>query len=197
MASGTYEVEQEYGVVEDNILMIPQKTAEELAELMNQDLASLYILNHQYRKHQWLIEGPQFRELEQLFTMHAEQTAAAAVELGERINALGAIPAATLRKQLEVTYIEEEPDGAIAIRDMLTSDVTAEATIAQKLREHIRRATELEDWGTEDLLKSVLTAGEKRAAFVQKHLESESLDRGRVGSNPEEEKELPTLGPVA
>ncbi len=197
MASSTYEVEQEYGVVEANVLMIPQKTAEELAELMNQDLASLYILNHQYRKHQWLIEGPQFRELEKLFIMHAEQTAAAAVELGERINSLGAIPAATLRKQLEVTYLEEEPDGATAIRDMLTSDVEAEASIAKKLREHIRRAAELEDWGTEDLLKATLTAGEKRAAFVQKHLESESLDRGRVGSEPEAEPEQPTLTTVA
>ncbi len=197
MASGTYEVEQEYGDVEENILMIPHKTAKELAELMNQDLASLYILNHQYRKHQWLIEGPQFRELEQLFAMHAEQTAAAAVELGERINALGAIPAATLRKQLEVTYLEEEPDGAIAIRDMLTSDVNTEATIAQNLRAHIRRAVELEDWGTEDLLKITLIATEKRAAFVQKHLESESLDRGRVGSEPEEEPQQPTLQGVA
>ena len=197
MASSTYEVEQEYGVVEENHLLIPQETAEELAELMNGDLASLYILHHQYRKHQWLVEGPQFRELEQLFALHAEQTALAAVEIGERINALGAIPAATLRKQLEVTYLEEEPDGSIAIRDMLSSDVEAEATIARNLREHIRRATELEDWGTEDLLKTTLVAGEKRAAFVQKHLENESLDRGRVGSEPEEEKEQPTLGPIA
>lgn len=197
MARSTYEVEQEYGVVEENHLMLSQATAEELTELMNADLASLYILNHQYRKHQWLVEGPQFRELEQLFAMHAEQTALAAVELGERINALGAIPAATLRKQLEVTYLEEEPDGAIGIRDMLTSDVEAEATIAQKLREHIRRATDLEDWGTEDLLKATLVAGEKRAAFVQKHLENESLDRGRVGSEPKEEEEQPTLGAIA
>lgn len=197
MTSGKYEVEQAYGVVEDNVLMIPHETAQEVAEMMNEDLASLYVLNHQYRKHQWLIEGPQFRELEQLFSMHAEQTQAAAVDLGERINALGAIPAATLRKQLEITYLEEEPDGATAIRDMLHSDVQAEATIAQKLRTHIRRAVELEDWGSEDLLKQMLQATEKRAAFVQKHLESESLDRGRVGSEPEDEKELPTLSTVA
>jgi len=193
MAQREYQIEQEFGEVEDNALMIDTAVAGEIAELLNQDLASLYLLHHQYHKHLWLIEGPQFRELEQLFSMHAEQVELTAVELGERINALGAIPAATMRRQIEVAYLEEEPDGALPIRDMLERDVMAEATIAGRLREHIRRVTELEDWGTEDLLKETLQATEKRAAFVQKHLERESLDRGRVGSEPEEATTMPSI----
>jgi starvation-inducible DNA-binding protein len=192
MAFNQYEVEQEFDEVDENSLMLPQEVTREVVDLLNRDLASLYVLHHQYHKHQWLIEGPQFRELEQLFAMHAEEVELAAVEIGERVNALGGIPAATMRKQIELTYIEEEPDGALAIRDMLERDVDSEAMIATKFREHIRLITQLEEWGTEDLLKEALQATEKRLAFVQKHLERESLDRGRVGSDPEQAKETPT-----
>ena len=193
MAQGQYDVEQEFGDVEDNALMLDTSVAREVVDLLNRDLASLYLLHHQYHKHLWLIEGPQFRELEQLFAMHAEQVELAAVEIGERVNALGGIPAATMRKQLELAYLEEEPDGALAVRDMLERDVAAEATIATRLREHIRHVTELEEWGTEDLLKQTLQATEKRAAFVQKHLERESLNRGMLGSDPIAEPQTPTL----
>jgi starvation-inducible DNA-binding protein len=197
MASRQYTVEQEYGEVESNALMLDEDTARQITTALNQDLASLYVLHHQYHKHQWLVEGPQFRQLEQLFAMHADQVELAAVELGERINALGAIPAATMRRQIEEAYLEEEPDGAIALRDMLERDVEAERTIANKLREHIRLAQELADYGTEDLLKQTLEGTEKRAAFVQKHLERESLNRGMIGTEPHDEPVDPTRTPRA
>ena len=193
MAMRQYEIEQEYDQVESNVLMLDEQVTKQIIEVLNQDLASLYVLHHQYHKHRWVVEGPQFRELEQLFAMHAEQVELAAVEVGERTNALGGVPAATMRKQLEVTYLEEEPDGIIGIRDMLERDVAAERTIANRLREHIRLATQLGEWGTEDLLKQTLQATEKRAAFVQKHLERESLDRGMVSSRPHDEAVEPTI----
>lgn len=193
MAMRQYEIEQEFDEVESNVLMLDEDVTKQVTAALNQDLASMYVLHHQYHKHQWLVEGPQFRELEQLFALHAEQVELTAVDLGERINALGAIPAATMRKQLELTYVQEEPDGSLAIRDMLERDVEAERTIANKLREHIKLTIELGDWGTEDLLKQTLQAAEKRASFVQKHLERESLDRGFVSSQPDEDKVEPTI----
>ena len=193
MAMRQYEIEQEYDQVESNVLMLDEQVTKQIIEVLNQDLASLYVLHHQYHKHRWVVEGPQFRELEQLFAMHAEQVELAAVEVGERTNALGGVHAATMRKQLEVTYLEEEPDGIIGIRDMLERDVAAERTIANRLREPIRLATQLGEWGTEDLLKQTLQATEKRAAFVQKHLERESLDRGFVSSRPHDDAVEPTI----
>lgn len=178
MASRQYKIEQEYDEVEETPLMLGEDVTRPVIDLLNQHLASMYILHHQYHKHQWVVEGPQFRELEQLFAMHAEQVELAAVEIGERVNALGGVPAATMRKQLEVAYLDEEPDGIIGLRDMLERDVDSERTVATKLREHIRTVTDLGDWGTEDLLKQTLQNTEKRAAFVQKHLERETLDRG-------------------
>lgn len=195
MAAQQYEIEQEYDAVESNVLMLDEKITAQLVKVMNQDLASLYVLHHQYHKHQWVVEGPQFRELEKLFAMHAEQVELAAVEIGERTNALGGVPAATMRKQLEIAYLEEEPDGIIGIRDMLLRDVAAERGIANHLREHIKLATDLGDWGTEDLLKTTLQATEKRAAFVQKHLERESLDRGMIGEEPQDEPVEATTKP--
>lgn len=186
MTQREYTVEQEYGDVEDNPLMLDETVTRKVIVLLNAHLASLYVLHHQYHKHQWVVEGPQFRELEQLFSMHAEQVEAAAVEVGERVNSLGGVPASTMRKQLEESYLEEEPDGILSIRDMLYRDVDAERTIAIRMRDDIRTATKLGDWGSEDLLKATLEATEKRASFVQKHLERESLDRGLVGVEPDE-----------
>lgn len=188
MAQRQYEIEQDYDEVESNALMIDESTAKTVIDALNEDLASLYVLHHQYHKHQWVVEGPQFRELEQLFSMHAEQVELAAVEVGERVNALGGVPASSLRKQLEVSYLDEEPDGIIGLRDMLERDVDSERTIAMRLREHIKVVTRLGDWGTEDLLKQTLQDTEKRAAFVQKHLERESLDRGLVSTQQDEQK---------
>ena len=186
MAQREYTVEQEYGDVESNPLMLDEKVTRKVISLLNTHLASLFVLHHQYHKHQWVVEGPQFRELEQLFSMHAEQVEAAAVELGERVNSLGGVPASTMRKQLEESYLEEEPDGILEIREMLYRDVDFERTIATRLRDDIRTVTELGDWGSEDLLKTTLQATEKRASFVQKHLERESLDRGLIGTEPDE-----------
>ena len=188
MVMRQYEIEQEFDTVESNVLMLDESVAKQVVDALNPHLASFYALHHQYHKHQWVVAGPQFRELEQLFAMHAEQVELAAVEIGERVNALGGVPAATMRKQIELLYLEEEPDGILGIRDMLERDVEAERTIATKLREHIRLVTDLGDWGTEDLLKQTLQSTEKRAAFVQKHLERESLDRGFVGSQPDDEE---------
>lgn len=187
MASRQYEIEQEYDEVEENALMLDTSVTKQVIDMLNQDLASLYLLHHQYHKHLWVVEGPQFRELEELFLMHSEQVELAAVEIGERVNALGGVPAATMRKQLEVAYLEEEPDGILGIRDMLERDVETERTIATKLREHARKTAELGDWGSEDLVKQTLQNTEKRAAFVQKHLERESLDRNFVGTQPSDE----------
>ncbi len=126
MAMRQYEIEQEYGQVESNILMLDEQATKQIVEALNQDLASLYVLHHQYYQHQWVVEGPQFRELEQLFAMHAEEVELAAVEVGERANALGGVPAATMRKQIEIAYLEEEPDGILGIRDLLERGVEAE-----------------------------------------------------------------------
>ncbi|WP_026371026.1 ferritin-like domain-containing protein [Kallotenue papyrolyticum] len=196
MTEHAYTVEQEYGQVESNALMLSEDVARHMVQALNQDLASLYVLHHQYHKHQWVVEGPQFRELEQLFSMHAEAVEQAAVELGERINALGAVPAATMRRQLQESYLEEEPDGVLELRAMLRRDVEAERTIANKLREHIKLAQDLGDYGTEDLLKQTLENTEKRAAFVQKHLERESLARDMLGTQPHKEPVTPTVAPA-
>jgi DNA-binding ferritin-like protein len=188
MAETQYVIEQEYGEVGENALMLDEGTAKQLVEALNTDLASMYLLHHQYHKHLWVVAGPEYRQLEQLFTMHAEQVEVAAVEFGERINSLGGVPAATLRRQIEESYLDEEPDGILGVRDMLKRDVEAERTIAGKLREHAKLATNLGDWGTEDLLKDTLQATEKRADFVQKHLQSESLSRSMVSTAPQQEE---------
>lgn len=193
MAEKQYQIEQEYGTVEENALMLDQDAAQQIVEALNKDLASLYLLHHQYHKHLWVVAGPQYRQLEQLFTMHSEQVELAAVEVGERINSLGGVPAATLSRQLQESYLDEEPDGIIGIRDMLERDVEAERTIAQNLRKNIKLATKLGDWGTEDLLKETLQATEKRADFVQKHLQAESLSRPMVSKAPQDQEVTPTI----
>lgn len=168
-------VEQPFDEVAENVVGLDQAAARRVVDLLQQDIASFALMYHQYYKHVFLLEGPQFRELQHLMEMHAHQVEDEIEEFGERINLLGAVPAMQMAKQLELTYLSEEPAGAMSIRDMVEKDARDEGTIAGHLRGHIDVADEVGDFGTVQMLKRILRNAEKRAAFLDKHLRAESL----------------------
>lgn len=172
-----HEVRQTLSVVRDNPFGLPQGTASQIVEALNQDLASMWTLYQQYHKHHWIVEGPQFLELHLLLEEHYNQLHAQFDIVAERIVALGGLPVTSPSDISEAAYIKHEPEGMLDLREMLDHDVDAECNIAAKLREHIALANKLGDYGTESVLKTILEAGEKRAAFLEKHLMRESLSK--------------------
>jgi starvation-inducible DNA-binding protein len=172
-----HEVRQELNVVRDNPFGLPHETASQIVAALNQDLASMFTLYHQYHKHHWIVEGAQFLELHLLLEEHYTQLHTQFDAVAERIVALGGLPVTGPTDIEQHAYIKHESEGMFNLREMIEHDVAAECSIAEKMREHISLANRLGDFGSESLLKSILEEGEKRAAFLEKHLMRESLSK--------------------
>ncbi len=161
--------------IEDNPINLPREAAEKIIPELDRHLSSFFVLFHQYQKHHWLVEGPQFRDihlfLEEGYNEIHEQLDA----IAERITAIGGVPTSSPAAQTELAYLSHEPEGIFRITDMLTKDRTDEGTIAANLRRTIKLCTANEDFGTETLLKGILLKVEDRAHHLDHFLGSDSL----------------------
>lgn len=172
-----HKVRQQLSVVRDNPFGLPHKTASQIVDALNQDLASMFVLYHQYHKHHWIVEGAQFLELHLLLEEHYTQLHTQFDEVAERIVALGGLPVTGPSAIEQHAYIKHEEEGMFDLREMLDHDVDAECALAEHIRGHVGLANKLGDYGSESMLKTILEAGEKRAAFLEKHLMRESLSK--------------------
>jgi len=160
---------------EDNPIGLKKEDAVTIAKELDRHQSSMFILFHQYQKHHWLVEGPQFRDLhlyleESYHAVHKHLDA-----IAERITVLGAIPTASPTGLAENAYVEHEPEGYFKLRDMLHHDLTTERMICTMLRNTISRAQEVNDFGTATLLKQVLMAAEDRAHHLDHYLAEDGL----------------------
>ena len=89
---------------------------------------------------------------------------------------LGGVPQIGPTALKTLGYLEEEPEGILDLRQMLSNDLRANQQILVKLREHIALARKLGDYGTEHLLKTHLRAQELRTQDIMHMLEHETLD---------------------
>jgi DNA-binding ferritin-like protein len=172
-----HDIRQKLSVVRDNPFGLAHDVASQIVDALNQDLASMFTLYHQYHKHHWIVEGAQFLELHVLLEEHYTQLHDQFDIVAERIVALGGLPVTGPTQIEQHAYVAHEPEGMFDLREMLDHAVDAECTIAERMREHITLANKLGDYGTDSILKTILEAGEKRAAFLEKHLMRESLSK--------------------
>ncbi len=168
---------QAAGAMRTNPLGLDEKTAGEIVRLLNADLASMITLYLQYHKHHWIVEGAQFFEIHLLLEAHYTELHDQYDIIAERLVALGGLPVSGPAEVEKESYITHEEPGMFDLRVMLNHDVEAEGLLARTMRDHISAANKLGDYATESILKTILEAGEKRAAFLQKHLQPESLTR--------------------
>ncbi len=161
--------------IEDNPVGLPRDAAEKIAHDLDRHLGTFFTLFHQYQKHHWLVEGPQFRDLHLYFEEAYTEVHKQLDAIAERITALGAVPTCAPSAQQELAYIEHEPEGVFRIADMLKRDRAAEKAIAIELRNTIRLCTSEEDFASETLLKGILLKVEDRAHHADHFLGEDSL----------------------
>ncbi len=174
---GLGEPRQQFGEIVENAIRLDKKTAQQVVESLNADLGSLFVLFHQYQKHHWVVEGPQFREIHLLLEEFYNATREYGDQIAERITALGGVPVSGPRKQADLAYVEHEPEGVWPLRNMLERDIQINGQIIEKLREHVQQANQAGDYGTENLLKTILLGQEEQAHELQHLLEDESLTK--------------------
>jgi DNA-binding ferritin-like protein len=167
--------------VEENPIGLSEDQTRKVAASLDVHVSSMFVLFHQYQKHHWLVRGPQFRDLHLYLEESYENVHKELDALAERMTTLGGIPTSDPVAQSKKAYLSHEEEGEFPVRDMLKADREAELKVIQELRASIKQAVELDDYGTETMLKNVLLSAEDRAHHLDHYLERDELYTPRKG----------------
>jgi len=159
---------QAYGTVNHLLPLELEETVRlEMTAQLNQLLADTMTLRDLYKKSHWQVAGPTFYQLHLLFDEQVELVDS----IAERIQLLGGVSIAMAHDVAEMTRIERPPRGREAIPVQLSRLLDAHQVIIGQVRKLARRAGELGDDGTTDLVVSeILRRNELQAWFLSEHL---------------------------
>lgn len=164
-----------FGHVADNVLMLEHSTTEPICEGFNIALASFQALYLQYQKHHFVVEGAEFYSLHKFFQESYEEVQDHVHEIGERLNGLGGVPAASFTKLAELCCFTPESDGAYQCRQMVAHDLQAEQAIIGVVRRQASAAESLGDRATRYLYEKILLKTEERAYHLAHFLANDTL----------------------
>ena len=158
---------------------LPYEVRNEMALMLDDHMCALTVALHQYNKHHWLTEGAEsFLSLHHLLEEHIEKTIKHIDDIGERVSRLGGVPTAHPVTQHELSYIKHEVEGRYTMRDFIRNDLEHELKLQDMLRKQIKRAHDLEDFGTVEVLEEVLLNREDLGYHLFSVLEDDTLVRG-------------------
>jgi len=163
---------QAYGTVNHLLpLELEEPVRLEVAAQLNQLLADTMTLRDLYKKSHWQVAGPTFYQLHLLFDKHFDEQVGLVDSIAERIQLLGGVSIAMAADVAEATQIERPPRGREEVPVQLSRLLDAHQIIIRHTRKLARRASELGDDGTNDLLVSeVLRTNELQVWFLSEHL---------------------------
>jgi starvation-inducible DNA-binding protein len=172
---------QQYGTVTPMLpLDLEEPVRLEMTEQLNLTLADTITLRDLYKKSHWQVAGPTFYQLHLLFDKHFGEQVELVDAIAERIQLLGGISIAMAADVAETTRIERPPKGREEVPVQISRLLDAHQTIISFVRKFARRASELGDDGTNDLLVSqVLRTNELQGWFLSEHLVDMPLVRAR------------------
>lgn len=163
---------QSYGTVTHALpLDLEEPVRLEMTEQLNQLLADTMTLRDLYKKCHWQIAGATFYQLHLLYDKHYDEQAELVDTIAERIQLLGGISLAMAADVAETTQIERPPRGREEVPVQLSRLIDAHQIIIGQARPLARRASELGDDGTNDLVVGeVLRTNELQVWFLSEHL---------------------------
>jgi len=163
---------QSYGSVSHALpLELDESVRLEMTEQLNLLLADTMTLRDLYKKSHWQVAGPTFYQLHLLFDKHFEEQVEIVDAIAERIQLLGGISLAMAHDIADTTRIERPPRGREEVPVQISRLLDAHQIIIGHCRTLAKRADELGDDGTNDLVVSdVLRANELQAWFLSEHL---------------------------
>ena len=163
---------QSYGTVSHALpLDLEEPVRVQITNQLNQLLADTMTLRDLYKKCHWQVAGPTFYQLHLLFDKHYGEQNELVDSIAERIQLLGGVSLAMAADVAETTRIERPPRGREEVAVQLSRLIDAHQIIIQQVRPLARRASELGDDGTNDLVVSdVLRTNELQIWFLSEHL---------------------------
>lgn len=163
---------QSYGTVNHALpLDLEEPVRVQMTDQLNQLLADTMTLRDLYKKCHWQVAGPTFYQLHLLFDKHNAEQSELVDAIAERIQLLGGVSLAMAADVAETTQIERPPRGREEIPVQLSRLIDAHQIIIQQSRPLARRASDLGDDGTNDLVVSdVIRTNELQMWFLSEHL---------------------------
>jgi starvation-inducible DNA-binding protein len=163
---------QAYGTVTHALpLELEEPVRLEMTEQLNLLLADSITLRDLYKKSHWQVAGPTFYQLHLLFDKHFGEQVEIVDEIAERIQLLGGVSLAMAHDVAETTRIPRVPRDREEVPVQISRLLDAHQIIIGHCRELARRADELGDDGTNDLIVSdVLRPNELQVWFLSEHL---------------------------
>jgi starvation-inducible DNA-binding protein len=163
---------QPYGTVTHALpLELEEPVRLEMTEQLNQLLADTMTLRDLYKKSHWQVAGPTFYQLHLLFDKHHDEQAELVDTIAERIQTLGGVSLTMAHDVAETTQIARPPRGREEVAVQLSRLLDAHQIIIRQSRTLARRASQLGDDGTNDVVVSdVLRTNELESWFVSEHL---------------------------
>jgi starvation-inducible DNA-binding protein len=163
---------QAYGTVSHALpIELEEPVRLEMTEQLNLLLADTITLRDLYKKSHWQVAGPTFYQLHLLFDKHFGEQVEIVDEIAERIQTLGGVSLAMAADVAEMTRIERPPRGREEVPVQLSRLLDAHQLIIGHCRQLARRASDLGDDGTNDMVVSdVLRPNELQVWFLSEHL---------------------------
>ena len=178
--SATTGLLRNFGQVGENPILLDRSVTEPVCEGLNTILASFQALYLQYQKHHFVVEGAEFYSLHEFFAESYEEVQGHVHDLGERLNGLGGVPAASFTKLAELCCFEPESDGIYDCRTMVQHNLAAEQAIIPLLRRQATQAESLGDRASRYLYEQILLKTEERAYHLDHFLAHDSLTVGFI-----------------
>src|SRR2546428_12175175 len=162
---------QPFGKINKLPIALDEHACAASVELLNQILADTMTLRDLYKKHHWQVAGETFYQLHLLFDKHFGEQVELVDSIAERIQLLGGISIAMAPDVAETTKIARPPRGRAEVPVQLSRLLDTHQIIVRDCRELARRASQIGDDGSNDLVVSqVLRTNELQVWFLSEHL---------------------------
>jgi starvation-inducible DNA-binding protein len=172
---------QKFGtVIPDLPIGLDENVRLEVTKRLNLLLADTETLRDLYKKSHWQVGGPTFYQLHLLFDKHFEQQVELVDLLAERIQILGGVAVALAPDVAELTRLERIPRDREEVPVIITRLLSVHNFILKEAHEFAKKADDLGDDGTNDLLVSnIIRTNEMQVWFVSEHLVEMPLTQAR------------------
>src|ERR1700761_1720292 len=163
---------QKFGtVISDMPIGLSEESRLEVTKRLNVLLADTASLRDLYKKSHWHVSGPTFYQLHLLFDKHFGEQVELVDGLAERIQMLGGVSIAMAHDISETTRLTRPPKGREEVPVIISRLLEAHKIILDDARKLAKRASEVGDDGTNDLLISdVVRTNEMQVWFISEHL---------------------------
>jgi len=169
---------QPFGTIVKLPIGLGEKECKESVERLNQVLVDTMTLRDLYKKHHWQVSGATFYQLHLLFDKHYEAQSELIDQIAERIQMLGGLSYVMAADVAEQTNIPRPPRGREEAPVQISRLLTAHEVILHEAHASARKAAEMGDDGTNDLLVSnVIRTNELEVWFLSEHLVGTPLTR--------------------